>query len=153
MCFWDPRFCSRAECPPPPQKPGPVGTFWIPWTFRYVLDEDGDEDENEDENVKLDFFQCETGMVSMWNWICSNVKLDLFQCENDLFQCEIRLKKCEIGFVLIWTASSLNVKFDWFHCEMGILQMWTGICSNVKLDLFWFEIEFILMLNWISSIA
>ena len=62
--FLGPKILFQGRVPPP-QKPGPVGTFWIPWTFRYVLDEDGDEEENEDENVKLDFFQCETGMVSM----------------------------------------------------------------------------------------
>ena len=28
-------------------------------------------------NGKLDFFHCEIGLVSMWNWICSNMKLDL----------------------------------------------------------------------------
>ena len=25
-------------CLSPPQKPGPLGTLWIPWTFRYPLD-------------------------------------------------------------------------------------------------------------------
>ena len=25
-------------CLSPPQKPGPLGTFWIPWTFKYLLD-------------------------------------------------------------------------------------------------------------------
>ena len=36
-----------------PQKQGPLGTFCIPWTFRYLLDtlnEDEDKDEGEDED-------------------------------------------------------------------------------------------------------
>ena len=38
----------------PPQKPGPLGTFWIPCTFRYLLGKDEDEDEDEDDDEDED---------------------------------------------------------------------------------------------------
>ena len=30
--FWEAPYC------PPPQTTGPLGIFWIPWTFRYLVD-------------------------------------------------------------------------------------------------------------------
>ena len=50
-------------CPQPPQEPGPLATFWIPWTFRYLLDTlNGDEDEDEDENENENEDEDEDGM-------------------------------------------------------------------------------------------
>ena len=31
-------FVCVSVCLSPPQKPGPLGTFWTPWTFMYLLD-------------------------------------------------------------------------------------------------------------------
>ena len=84
-------------------------------------------------NVKLDFFQCEIGFLSMSHWISYNVKLDFFQCQ--------------LEFLLMSNLISSSVKLDFFQSLIGFVPMSNWISSNVKLYFFQYKIVFLPISN------
>ena len=86
--------------------------------------------------MELNFFQCEIGFLTIWNWISSNVKLDFFQHGIGFLPIIIWISShvkldffpCEIGFLPIWKIKFLQCKVLFFHCDIGFLPNPTVWC-------------------------